>query len=228
MMRFTPMPLVRVPHPFDHPDWLFELKHDGFRALAHVTGHRCDLISRRGVVFRQFPQLAEEIAHSVRSHDAILDGEIVCLDDDGRSNFHKLLFRRDWPFFFAFDILMVDGEDLRDRRLVERKRRLRLVMPRIESRLRLVESINARGVALFDAVCRHDLEGIVAKWRRGPYSKDGVTTSWIKIKNPDYSQIVDRHELFEARRGQRSRTSKWRKPILCPDVAATYARSRHP
>jgi ATP-dependent DNA ligase len=73
-MRLAPMPLVRLADPFDHPDWLFELKHDGFRALAHVTGHRCQLVSRRGVVFKQFPQLAEEIAHSVRSNNAILLG----------------------------------------------------------------------------------------------------------------------------------------------------------
>ena len=74
-----PMPLVLVPGAFDHPDWLFELKHDGFRALAHVEGHRCTLVSRRRHVYTQFPMLLDEIAHSVRAMSCVLDGEIVCL-----------------------------------------------------------------------------------------------------------------------------------------------------
>ena len=80
------MPLVAVPEPFDHPDWLFEVKHDGFRALAHVEGHCCHLTSRRGHVFRKWDVLCEEIAHSVRAMSAVLDGEIVCLGADGRSH----------------------------------------------------------------------------------------------------------------------------------------------
>ena len=82
-----PMPLLRVPEPFDHPDWLFEVKHDGFRALAHIDGHSCDLVSRNGHTFKHWPQLCEELAHAIRAHDAVIDGEIVCLDARGRSNF---------------------------------------------------------------------------------------------------------------------------------------------
>jgi ATP-dependent DNA ligase len=61
------MRLLRVPEPFDHSDWLYEVKFDGFRALAHVTGHHCQLVSRNGHVFKSWPYLAEEIAHSVRA-----------------------------------------------------------------------------------------------------------------------------------------------------------------
>ena len=68
--------------PFDHPDWLFELKHDGFRALAHIEGHHCKLISRRGHTFKHWPYLEVELAHVVRCESAILDGEVVCLDED--------------------------------------------------------------------------------------------------------------------------------------------------
>ena len=91
------MPLLRLPEPFDHPDWLFEVKHDGFRALAHIDGHHCDLVSRNGHTFKHWPQLCEELAHAVKAHDAVIDGEIVCLDGRGRSNFKSLLFRREWP-----------------------------------------------------------------------------------------------------------------------------------
>ncbi len=194
------MPLVRIPDPFDHPEWLWELKWDGFRALAFIEGHECRLVSRAGHVFKSWPQLTEELAHAVRADHAVLDGEIVCLDDDGRSNFHKLLFRRDWPYFFAFDILTLDGNDLRALPLTERRRRLAGTMPRVESRVRLVESIPTRGTDFYRVVCERDLEGVVGKWAGGTYVTGGRTTSWIKVKNPAYSQAEGRHELFAERR----------------------------
>jgi hypothetical protein len=79
-----PMRLLRIPEPFDHPDFIFEPKLDGLLALAHVRGHRCELASRNGHVFKSWPQLAEELAHSV--HYATLDGEICCLEPDGTGN----------------------------------------------------------------------------------------------------------------------------------------------
>jgi bifunctional non-homologous end joining protein LigD len=199
------MPLLRIPEPFDHPDWIYELKLDGFRAIADVKGHVCTLTSRNGHTFTKFKLLAEEIAHSVHANDALLDGEIVCLDADGRSNFHKLLFRREWPHFFAFDLLAVNGEDLRDRPLIERKRRLKAIMPRIESRLLYVDHVREQGTALFTAVCERDLEGVVAKLAKGRYHTDGVGTSWLKIRNPTYMAMEGRRELFEQRRDVRQR-----------------------
>jgi hypothetical protein len=65
------MPLPRIAEVFDHPDWIFELKHDGFRALAHVDGHQCRPVSRRRHIYTQFPQLQLEIAHSARAHSAV-------------------------------------------------------------------------------------------------------------------------------------------------------------
>ena len=91
------MPIVRIPEPFDHPEWLFELRYDGFGALAHVDGHQCRLVSRNGHTFKHRPYLSVEIAHALRADSAVLDGEIACLNDDGRTNLHKLLLRRDWP-----------------------------------------------------------------------------------------------------------------------------------
>ena len=105
---------------------------------------------------------------------------------------------REWPYFLAFDVLSIDGEDLRALPLVERKRRLARIMPRIESRLMFLDAIRARGTRLYELACERDLEGIVAKWARGTYQCDGRGTSWLKIKNPEYSQMEGRHELFEA------------------------------
>ena len=194
------MRLLRIPEPFDHPDWIFEPKMDGFRALAHVKGHHCTLISRNGHIFKSWPQLAEEVAHSVRAHSAILDGEICCLNPDGTSNFKDLLFKKEWPFFLAFDLLAVDGEDIRSQPLRARKTTLRRIMPWVESRLRYLDHIERRGVDLFKVACERDLEGVVGKWADGSYLSDPRTTSWVKIKNPGYSQVEGRHELFDQHR----------------------------
>jgi bifunctional non-homologous end joining protein LigD len=207
----SPMRLLRIPEPFDHADWIFEPKLDGFRALAHIEGHRCTLISRNGHIFKSWPQLAEEIAHSIRTSNAVIDGEIACLEADGRSNFRNLLFRREWPHFVAFDLLAVGGEDLRPFPLIERKRCLASIMPKIETRVMLMEHIEERGADLFRAVCDHDLEGVVGKWKDGSYSTDPRATSWVKIKNTAYSQMEGRAELFQGSRAlepQRPKASR--------------------
>jgi bifunctional non-homologous end joining protein LigD len=206
-MSITPMRLLRIPEPFDHSDFVFEPKVDGFRALAYVDGHRCRLVSRNGNEFKSWPQLAEEIAHAIRARRAVLDGEICCLDRDGHSNFDALLFRREWPYLYAFDILSLEGKDLTRMPLLERKRILVSVLPTIETRLLYLDHIAGRGIDLFRAICDRDLEGIVGKWGSGTYQTDGRSTSWVKIKNPEYTQIRDRHELFE-RREHRSKTAR--------------------
>ena len=198
-MSLTPMRLLRIPEPFDSPDFIFEPKLDGFRALAHIRGHHCELISRNGHAFKQWPQLAEEPAHAVRAQSAVLDGEVCCVEPDGRTHFNKLLFRRDWPFFYAFDALSVEGDDLTALPLLERKRRLQRIMPTTETRVLYLDHIEHRGCDLFRVACERDLEGIVGKWTRGTYQTDGRRTSWLKVKNPEYSQMRDRHELFAAR-----------------------------
>ncbi len=198
-MQITPMRLLRIPEPFDDSAFIFEPKIDGFRALAYVEGHRCRLVSRNAHEFESWPQLAEEIAHAVRARRAILDGELCCLNPDGRSNFNALLFRREWPYFYAFDIVSLEGEDLTALPLLERKRLLRSVMPRIDTRLLYLDHVEIRGCDLFLAACNRDLEGVVGKWTAGTYQTDGRRTSWLKIKNPMYTQIRDRHELFKHR-----------------------------
>lgn len=195
------MPLLRVPEAVDHPDWLFELKHDGFRAFAVIERYTCRLISRGGHVLAQWPYLNEELAPAVRADRAVLDGEVTCLRPDGRSDVYGLLLRREWPVFFAFDALTIEGEDLRGLTLLERKARLREVMPRTDvTRLRYVDQV-AQGAGLFRLACARDTEGVVGKWAHGRYHTDGRTTSWLKVKNPAYSQMEGRRELFESRRG---------------------------
>jgi bifunctional non-homologous end joining protein LigD len=215
------MPLLKVREPFDHPDWVFELKHDGFRALAIIQGHHCRLISRRGHVFKQWPQLDRELAHTVNADRAVLDGEVVCLRPDGSSDFNALLFRRDWPVFYAFDVLQLDDQDLRGKPLRTRKRFLRRLVPHGDHwRLRYLDHVRERGQDLYTAACARDTEGIVAKWADGPYHVDGARTSWVKIKNPTYTQAEGRHEFFEERPESRPR---WKPPAYRMDPGAAAA-----
>jgi bifunctional non-homologous end joining protein LigD len=193
------MPLLPLPEPFDHPNWLFEVKHDGFRALAHVSGHSCELRSRNGHTFKHWPHLCEELAHAVKAHDAVIDGEIVCLDARGRSNFRNLLFRRQWPYFYAFDLLALDGEDLRDWPLVERKRELRRLIRSVPTRLLYVDHVEARGRDFFEVACAHDLEGIVGKLASGRSMRTARAPTGSRSRTPAYTQMTARHELFERR-----------------------------
>jgi len=103
------MPLGRFRDPFSHPEWLYEIKWDGFRSLVHVHDGECRLISRNGNQFKSFPALAESLPAELRARSAVLDGEIVALDRHGKTQFKDLLFRRGEPRFYAFDLLWLDG-----------------------------------------------------------------------------------------------------------------------
>jgi bifunctional non-homologous end joining protein LigD len=117
--RFQPIPLARRPRPFSHPDWIFEIKWDGFRSLVRVEEGKCKLISRNGNEFKSFSVLNDAIAEL--KIQCVMDGEIVCLDDQGKTQFRDLLFHRGEPRFIAFDLLWLDGEDLRYQPLIARK-----------------------------------------------------------------------------------------------------------
>jgi bifunctional non-homologous end joining protein LigD len=112
------MPLARFDRPFEHPDWIFEPKMDGFRAVAYVEGGTCRLVSRNHNAFKTFQPLAEAIGQDLSGRAAILDREIVRPGPDGRPLFYELMRRRGPFCFFAFDLLWLDARDPRDRPLV--------------------------------------------------------------------------------------------------------------
>src|SRR5215472_8569425 len=122
------MPLAVSRAAISHPDWIFELKWDGFRSLAYIDAGRCKLVSRNGNDFKSFPKLSESIARALDTRSAVLDGEIVCLDRKGKPQFVDLLHRRGEPLYVAFDLLRIDGEDLRYVPLMERKAKLRALV----------------------------------------------------------------------------------------------------
>ena len=131
------------------------------------------------------------IGGAIPAH-AVLDGEIVHLDVEGKPQFYELMRRRTPQHYYGFDLLWLDGHDLRDIRLTERKRLLRgLVRPPVL----YADHFEARGVDLFQAACDHDLEGVVAKLAAGRY--EPAATTWVKIKNRGYSQAEGRADFFD-------------------------------
>jgi bifunctional non-homologous end joining protein LigD len=127
-----------------------------------------------------------------------MDGEIVCLDEHGHCQFRDLLFRRGEPCFIAFDLLRASGRDLRRERLLDRKHELRRIIGNGLPPIIFADHIYKSGIALFEKACELDLEGIVAKHQHAPY--DPEKSTWFKIRNPNYSQMVGREELFERER----------------------------
>lgn len=213
------MPLQTRPSAFDHPDWIFELKCDGFRALAYIENGECRLISRNGNQFKSFPSLTRALALECKAKSAVLDGEIVSFDKSGCSQFEDLLFHRGESRFVAFDCLYRDGENLQYLPLTERKHRLRGIVPESRKSLLYCDHVEAVGGALFRFACGRDLEGIVAKRKSDPYLLDG-STSWFKIRNPNYSQWVGREELFERERSSDPEWQLWKVCASACEMAA--------
>lgn len=195
------MPLRRLREPFDDPAFLFEVKFDGYRGLAYIQNGAARLVSRKGNTFKSFATLSGWLGSNLFVRDCILDGEIVCLAPDGRAVFDALFYRRSEPYFYAFDVLWLNGRDLRNQPLCERKQILRRIVPAQPARLLYVDHVTATGKALYRAACEMDLEGVVAKLATAPYGTEPPT--WVKIKNPTYSQAVGRREQFDKMRSRR-------------------------
>jgi len=193
--RIRPMRLRLVHKPFDDPDFIFELKHDGFRAVAYIDRGDCRLVSR-SLKPLHFRSLRASLA-IIDVTDAILDGEIIVLDKNGASQFNSLLSHKgeNVAVFYAFDLIWLNGSDLRQLPLAERKAQLRALVIRSGcQRLLYAQHVNGAGKQFFAEICRLDLEGIVAKRKQSIYKDDG--NSWQKIKNHKYSQAEGRHELL--------------------------------
>src|SRR5262245_46698105 len=201
-MRIQPIIPVRRAEAFDDAAWAFELKLDGFRCIADTLDGQ--LLSKQANRMKRFEALLDTLP---QGH--IFDGEIVCLDEAGRPTFNDLLFRRRDPvYYIAFDVLSVDGADVRGLPLKDR----RAILDHIAEQYPIQKSelFFCWGKTLFKAGCFHDLEGIVAKRLDDPYAPE--RTKWWKILNPEYSQKEGRAELFERHRPQHKQGSRQASP----------------
>jgi bifunctional non-homologous end joining protein LigD len=195
-----PVRLTLRADPFDDDTWLFEPKYDGFRGVIYASREGCEIRSRRDIPLNRFRELWDRVAEVIGGRETILDGEIVSLNRLGRPVFQDLLRGAGFIAFAAFDLLWLDGVDLRNLPLSARKDLLGELLPQDTGPLYKILTIEEHGRALFSAIRKMDLEGIVAKRKSDPY---GPQTCWYKIKNAGYNQREGRADLF-LRRGTRA------------------------
>jgi bifunctional non-homologous end joining protein LigD len=182
-----PVPLVARAEPFNDQDWLFEIKYDGIRALAYVVGDECQLVSEKPSNLQGFESVCSAILSGLKARDTVLDGEIVSMDENGVINFADLVERKGRLSYFAFDLPILNGRDQRDLPLIERKRRLKEVIPSGAISLHYADYIAGNGVALYEMAVKNDIEGIVAKPRDSLYVPGAI---WYEINIPHYSQAA--------------------------------------
>lgn len=187
----TPMVARQVPDPFDRDGWLFELKWDGFRAIAETDGtNGVKLYSRNQKDFKKrFPPIADALANLNKA--AIFDGEIVALDEKGHPRFEWLVNRgpqKGTLVYYVFDLLKLGDVELRREPLRRRKKLLERLL-KGSPRLLYVEHVEREGLAMFVGALALGVEGIVAKDAISPYVEGPrVTWHWQKIKNKEYKR----------------------------------------
>jgi ATP-dependent DNA ligase len=164
--------------------WLHEVNHDGFRVIARKEGRRVRLYSRPGNdLTDRFPLIVEALVR-LRSRSCIVDGEAVCCDEDGRPCFDRIHYRRydASVFLYAFDLIELNGDDLRLEPFEIRKGTLASMLVKAGSGLRLNEHLEHQD-GVFRHACKLGLEGIVSKRKGSPY-RSGRSPDWLKMKNP--------------------------------------------
>ena len=176
-----------APQPPSGEEWLHEIKHDGFRVIGRKNGDRVKLYSRPGNdLTDRFPLIVEALAR-LRPRSCILDGEAVACGEDGIASFDRIRYRQHDAsvFLYAFDLVELNGDDLRRDPLAVRKATLASLLARAAPGLRFNEHLNEQdGPLVFAHACKLGLEGIVSKRRNSPY-RSGRSPDWIKSKNPD-------------------------------------------
>jgi bifunctional non-homologous end joining protein LigD len=178
--------------PFSHPDWVFEIKWDGVRAIAQIDNGTTTLWARSGRdVTREYPEF-KDLASHFRVKNAVVDGEIATIDDEGRSNFQKLQNRlgvldpsqqlmQAVPLnYYFFDVMYADGFDLRKLPLLERKEFLKSILI-ANNKIHYSDHVPERGEALFEVAREKGLEGLIAKRADSMYA-GSRTSSWVKLK----------------------------------------------
>ena len=178
-----------------HGDWLYEIKFDGFRAIALKGGNETRLLSRNEKDFGgKFPEVIESISE-LTVRDAIIDGEIVALDEKGLSSFQLLQAfelgeERPPIFFYAFDLLRLDGKDLRERPLSERKTMLQKLLKNAPGVIRFSASLGEDAEELYRQARGIGLEGLIGKRKDSAYEAGRRSGAWIKLKFHSEQEFV--------------------------------------
>lgn len=208
----NPMLATAIRKPFSDPDWLFEPKLDGFRILTFIKNGQVKLLSRNGIdVTKRYKLIADGLSKQA-VEEAILDGEVIALDENGRSCFQCLqdhLYGEkkgdsgQYPvIYYIFDILYLDGYDLCAVPLFERKRFLEIIISQSKY-IHLIDFVEKDGNLLYEASIKSGMEGVVAKKIRSIYEPGLRSGNWLKIK----SEISDEFVIGGYTKGLGSRSS---------------------
>jgi bifunctional non-homologous end joining protein LigD len=193
MMNFDlrPMLATLTDKPFDDPGWIFETKWDGFRAIAVCAPGHAALYSRNGNdVSAKYPSICQALA--AIKQEAVLDGELVALDVHGRSRFQLLQNAEREPTrlqYCVFDLLYLDGKDLRDEPLLQRKEALKKILPK-STLLHYSTHVVGDGIKAFNTAKRAHEEGVIAKLADGRYYSGKRTREWLKVKASQEQEVV--------------------------------------
>jgi bifunctional non-homologous end joining protein LigD len=189
--RLQPMLATLTDAPFNDPEWIFEDKYDGFRMVSEIRRGKVALYSRNGkMISHSYTEVAKAL-EGVKS-DAVIDGELVAIGKDGVSHFQLLqnALRHEAKLLYcAFDLMFAEGEDLRKLTLLERKKRLKAILPR-RKLIAFSGHRKGNGKKFFAKAERRRLEGIMAKRANSPYASGSRTADWLKVKTAQRQEVV--------------------------------------
>jgi bifunctional non-homologous end joining protein LigD len=187
--------------PPSGPNWIHEIKHDGFRILARKDGDQIELITRNGYDFGDRYRLIVEAIASLPVDTCIIDGEAIVVDQSGLSVFDLLRYRRHdhAATLCAFDLLELDGVDIRSTPIEERKQHLAWGLRQTHPGISINATYDGNAVAIYEHACALGCEGIVSKRLGSPY-RAGRTDQWLKMKNPEAPAVRREREIDWAKR----------------------------
>lgn len=193
LKNIKPMLATLVDSPFDDADWQYEIKWDGYRALAFLNKTEVELLSRNKKSFSEKFYPIYEALKTLKLN-AVLDGEVLVLSEKGISNFGQL---QNWRseadgalIYCVFDILWYKGKNLTGLTLVERQAILKEILPQTNDSIRLSKVFDTRGIEFFEAAKKIGLEGIMAKRKSSTYALDNRSKDWLKIKINKRQEVV--------------------------------------
>lgn len=189
-----PMLATLVDEPFNNPDWVFEIKWDGYRAIANINS-QVELISRNGIILnRDYPPIIQDLKKI--KDEMILDGEVTVVDKNGVSGFQLLQNYRRYGdnsegnlIYYVFDILNYKGKNVQDLSFLERRKILKKALKE-SSHIKISDYIEERGKEFFALASKKGLEGIIAKHKESTYSQGVRSDKWLKIKLVQQQEVV--------------------------------------
>ncbi|MDQ6799693.1 MAG: non-homologous end-joining DNA ligase, partial [Acidobacteriota bacterium] len=175
--------------PVDDSNWTYEMKYDGFRALVAIVGGEFAMWSRNELdLASRFPAIAEAV-RKMKVGEVVLDGEIVALDDKGAPRFQLLQQGEQSEIIFFFDILWLDGKDLRHETYIDRRATLQKTLRRPPARVRIAEQLAMSGKDALDLATKNGVEGIIAKKKTSCY-EPRRSKEWLKVKALNEQELI--------------------------------------